>query len=114
MTTPSKSKSSATTSDPAAVIRKLLRIRPAHLPTPLEPMPRLGAAIGLNSLWVKRDDCTGLGGGGNKVRKLEFLLAAALAEGANCVVCGGVVQSNTARQVAAVCAKLGLECHQHI
>jgi L-cysteate sulfo-lyase len=74
-------------------------------------MRRLGAALGLASLWVKRDDCTGLGLGGNKVRKLEFDLAAALAAGADCVVSGGVVQSNTARQVAAACALLGLECH---
>ncbi|HVY15293.1 MAG TPA: D-cysteine desulfhydrase family protein [Rhodopila sp.] len=87
------------------------RVRLAHLPTPMEPMPRLGEILGLRSLWVKRDDCTGLGVGGNKVRKLEFDLAAALAEDADCVVCGGVVQSNTARQVAAACAKLGIECH---
>jgi len=87
------------------------RIRLAHLPTPVEPMPRLAAALGLTSLWVKRDDCTGLGVGGNKVRKLEFDLAAALVDGADCVVCGGVVQSNVARQVAEACAKLALECH---
>jgi L-cysteate sulfo-lyase len=74
-------------------------------------MPRLGALLGLADLWVKRDDCTGLGLGGNKVRKLEFDLAAALAAHADCVVCGGVAQSNTARQVAAACAKLGIECH---
>jgi L-cysteate sulfo-lyase len=74
-------------------------------------MPRLAASLGLNALWAKRDDCTGLGVGGNKVRKLEFDLAAALAEDADCIVCGGVAQSNTARQVAAACAKLGLECH---
>jgi len=74
-------------------------------------MERLGARLGLAALWVKRDDCTGLGLGGNKVRKLEFDLAAALEDQADCVVCGGVVQSNTARQVAAACAKLGIECH---
>jgi len=92
-------------------ITTLPRLRLAHLPTPLERMPRLGAALGLSSLWVKRDDCTGLGIGGNKIRKLEFCLAAAQAENADCIVCGGVVQSNTARQVAAACAKLGIECH---
>jgi L-cysteate sulfo-lyase len=97
--------------DPLIVVRGLPRVRLAHLPTPMEPMPRLASALGLSSLWVKRDDCTGLGVGGNKIRKLEFDLAAALAEGADCVVCGGVVQSNTARQAAAACAKLGLECH---
>jgi L-cysteate sulfo-lyase len=74
-------------------------------------MPRLGASLGLDALWVKRDDCTGLGLGGNKIRKLEFDLAAAQSAGADCVVCGGVVQSNAARQVAAACAKIGMECH---
>jgi L-cysteate sulfo-lyase len=98
-------------SDPLLPLRNLARLRLAHLPTPLEPMRRLGAEVGLRALFVKRDDCTGLGLGGNKVRKLEFDLAAAVASGADCVVCGGVVQSNTARQVAAACAKLGLECH---
>ncbi len=97
--------------DPLQAIRRLPRIRLAHLPTPLEPMPRLGALLGLRSLWVKRDDCTGLGIGGNKIRKLEFDLAAALDQGADCVVCGGVVQSNTARQVASACVLIGLECH---
>src|SRR3954453_11073679 len=100
--------------DPLALLHPLPRIRLAHLPTPLEPMPRLAAEIGRGgegALWVKRDDCTGLGLGGNKVRKLEFDLAAAREAGADCIVCGGVVQSNTARQVAAACAKLGVECH---
>jgi L-cysteate sulfo-lyase len=97
--------------DPLAALRALPRVRLAHLPTLLEPMPRLADELGLASLHVKRDDCTGLGLGGNKVRKLEFDLAAALHAGADVVVCGGVVQSNTARQVAAACAKLGLECH---
>jgi L-cysteate sulfo-lyase len=87
------------------------RVLLAHLPTPLEPMARLSAALGGPRLLVKRDDCTGLGVGGNKVRKLEYELAAALDAGADCVVCGGVVQSNTNRQVAAACARLGLECH---
>jgi L-cysteate sulfo-lyase len=97
--------------NPLAGLRALPRLRLAHLPTPLEPMPRLGARLGLLSLWVKRDDCTGLGLGGNKIRKLEFNLAAACDAGADCIVCGGVVQSNAARQVAAACAKLGMECH---
>ncbi|HLB97909.1 MAG TPA: pyridoxal-phosphate dependent enzyme, partial [Acetobacteraceae bacterium] len=97
--------------DALARLRALPRLRLAHLPTPLERMPRLGARLGLTSLWVKRDDCTGLGLGGNKIRKLEFCLAAAQEADADCIVCGGVVQSNAARQVAAACAKLGLECH---
>ena len=97
--------------DALAALRRLPRLRLAHLPTPLEAAPRLAAHLGLAALRVKRDDCTGLGLGGNKIRKLEFDLAAALESGADCVVCGGVVQSNTARQVAAACAKLGIECH---
>src|SRR6267154_939577 len=97
--------------DPLAPLRHLPRVKLAHLPTPLEAMPRLAAHLGLDAFWVKRDDCTGLGLGGNKVRKLEFDLAAAQAAQADCVVCGGVVQSNTARQVAAACAKIGIDCH---
>ena len=97
--------------DALAALRRLPRVQLAHLPTPFEAMKRLGDYLGVESLWVKRDDCTGLGLGGNKVRKLEFDLAAARAEVADCVVCGGVVQSNVARQVAAACAKLGIECH---
>jgi L-cysteate sulfo-lyase len=90
----------------------LPRVRLAHLPTPVEPLDRLRAHLGAAPrLWVKRDDCTGLGLGGNKVRKLEFLLAEALAQGADAVVTGGVVQSNHIRQTAAAAAKLGLECH---
>src|SRR6185295_1732247 len=96
---------------PTKRLARLPRVKLAHLPTPLDEMPRLSAYLGGPRLFIKRDDCTGLGLGGNKVRKLEYDLAAALAEGADCVVCGGVVQSNVARQVAAACAKLGLECH---
>ena len=90
--------------EPLTAVGQLPRVRLAHLPTPLEPMPRLGAVLGPSSLWVKRDDCTGLGVDGNKIRKLEFDLAAALAEDADCVVCGGVVQSNT-RIGTVVCVK---------
>lgn len=96
---------------PRECLAALPRLSLAHLPTPLEEMPRLSAHLGGPRLLVKRDDCTGLGLGGNKIRKLEYDLAAALASQADCVVCGGVVQSNVARQVAAACAKLGLECH---
>lgn len=101
----------AATAEPRARLEAVPRIRLAHLPTPLEEMPRLSAALGGPRLWVKRDDCTGLGVGGNKVRKLEYDLAAALAAGCDRIVCGGVVQSNTCRQVAAAAAKLGLACH---
>ena len=83
----------------------------AHLPTPLEPMERLSAELGGPRLFVKRDDCTGLGLGGNKTRKLEFLMAEALAAGADCVITAGGVQSNHVRQTAAAAAKLGLAAH---
>jgi D-cysteine desulfhydrase family pyridoxal phosphate-dependent enzyme len=74
-------------------------------------MARLEEFLGGPGLWVKRDDCTGLGAGGNKVRKLEFLLADARQRGADCVITIGALQSNHARQTAAACAKLGIECH---
>src|SRR5262245_57422479 len=83
----------------------------AHLPTPLEPALRLSAALGGPRIWLKRDDCTGLATGGNKTRKLEYLLGDALGRGARSVVTFGAVQSNHARQAAAACAKLGIECH---
>lgn len=81
-------------------------------PTPVEPMDRLGAELGLGpgQLWVKRDDLTGLAGGGNKVRKLEFLCADALAQGCDVLVTGGGAQSNHARMTAAAAARLGLDC----
>jgi len=81
-------------------------------PTPVQPMDRLGAALGLapERLWVKRDDLTGLAGGGNKVRKLEFLCADALAQGCDTLVTGGGEQSNHARLTAAAAARLGLAC----
>lgn len=84
------------------------RVRLAHLPTPLEPAPRLGAAIGLPQLWMKRDDCTGLAMGGNKARKLEFLLADARAQDADVLFTTGGVQSNHARMTAAAACKLGM------
>ena len=87
------------------------RLGLADLPTPLEPMQRLTAHLGGPRLWVKREDATGLGFGGNKLRKLDHVLHEALASGADTIVSGGVVQSNSQRQVAAVAAKLGLACH---
>ncbi|MFD0164426.1 D-cysteine desulfhydrase family protein [Streptomyces decoyicus] len=80
-------------------------------PTPLEPVPRLARALGLGpeDLWIKRDDLTGLGGGGNKVRKLEWICGAALAEGATALVTTGAPQSNHARLTAAAGARLGLD-----
>src|SRR5438477_1194114 len=87
------------------------RLGLANLPTPLEPMKRLTARLGGPRLWVKREDATGLGFGGNKLRKLDYVLHEALSSGADTIVSGGVVQSNSQRQVAAVAAKLGLACH---
>lgn len=87
------------------------RIRLGHLPTPLEPMPRLSALLGGPEIWIKRDDCTGLSTGGNKTRKLEFLMAEAVAMGADIVLTQGATQSNHARQTAAAAAKLGMDCH---
>lgn len=86
----------------------LPRISIAHLPTPLEPMPRLSAALGGPELWIKRDDQTGLAGGGNKTRKLEYLAAVAQSEEADTLITGGAPQSNHCRQTAAAAAHLGL------
>ncbi len=86
------------------------RLRLAHLPTPLEPLERLSAELGGPRILVKRDDCTGLGLGGNKTRKLEFLLAEAEAQGADTVITTGGIQSNHVRQTAAAAAKLGMAC----
>jgi L-cysteate sulfo-lyase len=87
------------------------RIRLAHLPTPLEPMDRLSAELGGPRLWIKRDDCTGLSTGGNKTRKLEFLMAEAQNAGADLVITQGATQSNHARQTAAFAARIGMDCH---
>jgi L-cysteate sulfo-lyase len=87
------------------------RIRLGHLPTPLEPLENLSKHLGGPKLWIKRDDCTGLSTGGNKTRKLEFLMAEALAQGADTVITQGATQSNHARQTAAAAARLGLACH---
>ena len=86
------------------------RVSLGHLPTPLEPMDRLRAALGpaCPALYVKRDDCTGFATGGNKTRKLEFLMGEAVEKGAGAIVTFGAVQSNHARQTAAAAAKLGL------
>ncbi len=85
-----------------------LRLFPA--PTPLERLDNLSRHLGGPEIWVKRDDCTVVATGGNKVRKLEFLAGAALAEGADHLVTQGAVQSNHVRQTVAVAAKLGLPC----
>ncbi|MFT4606694.1 MAG: L-cysteate sulfo-lyase [Gammaproteobacteria bacterium] len=87
------------------------RLHFAHLPTALEPMPRLSEVLGGPNLWIKRDDCTGLSSGGNKTRKLEFLMADAQQKKADVIITQGATQSNHARQTTAIAAKMGLECH---
>ena len=87
------------------------RIRFAHLPTPLEHLPNLSRALEGPEIFMKRDDCTGMSTGGNKTRKLEFLLAEARAQGADIVLTQGATQSNHARQTAACAAKMRIDCH---
>ena len=86
------------------------RVSIAHLPTPVELLHRLSAELGGPSIWCKRDDQTGLATGGNKTRKLEFLVAEAIAQGADVLLTCGAAQSNHARQTAAAAAKFGLDC----
>ncbi len=88
----------------------LPRVSIAHLPTPLEALPRLSQRLAGPEIWIKRDDQTGLATGGNKARKLEFLIADALQDGADTLMTAGAVQSNHARQTAAAAAKFGLAC----
>jgi D-cysteine desulfhydrase family pyridoxal phosphate-dependent enzyme len=95
----------------SAKLARFPRLGLAHLPTPLEPMTRLSGYLGGPRLWVKREDATGLGLGGNKLRKLDYVLHDAVMSRADTLVSGGVVQSNSQRQVAAAAAKLGLQCH---
>jgi D-cysteine desulfhydrase family pyridoxal phosphate-dependent enzyme len=86
------------------------RLNFAHLPTPIEALPRLSEALGGPRLLIKRDDQTGLAFGGNKTRKLEFLLAEARDQDAKTLVSGGALQSNHCRQIAAAAARFGFKC----
>src|SRR5262245_15521734 len=86
------------------------RLHFAHLPTPIESLPRLTDALGGPRLLVKRDDQTGLAFGGNKTRKLEFLVAEAREHGAKTLISGGALQSNHCRQTAATAARFGFKC----
>src|SRR5204863_3432924 len=92
------------------IVARLPRVDLAHLPTPLEEVPRFAERIGGPRIFIKRDDCTGLLFGGNKTRHNEFLLAEAQRRGCDVIVWGAGIQSNNCRQTAAACAKLGLEC----
>ncbi len=91
-------------------IEKLPRFPLAQLPTPLEKLPRLSRELGGPDLLIKRDDQTGLALGGNKTRKLEFLLGQALEQGADTLITAGAAQSNHCRQTAAAAARAGLKC----
>ena len=86
------------------------RLHFAHLPTPIEELPRLSASLGGPRILVKRDDQTGLAFGGNKTRKLEFLVAEAQERGAKMMISAGAIQSNHCRQTAAAAARFGFEC----
>ncbi|MCZ2097593.1 MAG: pyridoxal-phosphate dependent enzyme [Anaerolineae bacterium] len=101
----------ATQPDARAALDRLPRVTLAQLPTPFEPLPNLTRALGGPALFIKRDDQTGLATGGNKTRKLEFLVAEALGAGADTLITAGSTQSNHARQTAAAAARRGLACH---
>ncbi|MBC8356198.1 MAG: D-cysteine desulfhydrase family protein [Planctomycetes bacterium] len=105
---------SGTETDNRRVLERLAtfpRCRLAHLPTPLEPMERLSKHLDGVSLFVKRDDCTGLGLGGNKVRQLEYYFGQAIHEQADTILITGAVQSNFVRAAAAAAARVGMKCH---
>jgi len=87
------------------------RTQLCHQPTPIEALPRLTKLLGGPNLFIKRDDCTGLATGGNKTRKLEFLVGEAIQQNADLLVTQGAVQSNHVRQTAAAASKVGMKCH---
>lgn len=91
-------------------LAKFKRVELGHFPTSLEPMKNLTKHLGGPNIYIKRDDCTGLATGGNKTRKLEFLLADALERGADTLITQGATQSNHARQTVAAAARYGLGC----
>ena len=98
----------------ADVIQKVSQIPQVdlgHFPTPLEECPRLSEALNGPRIFIKREDCSGLAFGGNKVRQLTFTIGDAVAEGADTIVHGAASQSNHCRQAAAACGKLGLNCY---
>ena len=87
------------------------RVRLGHFPTPLERMENLSRCLGGPEIWIKRDDCTGLATGGNKTRKLEYLVGDAIRAGADTLVTQGATQSNHVRQTAAAARRVGMKCH---
>ena len=91
-------------------MNNISRLHFAHLPTPIEELPRLSDLLTGPRILVKRDDQTGLAFGGNKTRKLEFLVAEAQEQGAKTLISGGALQSNHCRQTAAAAARFGFDC----
>ncbi len=91
-------------------ISRFPRLKFAHLPTPLEPLENLSKLLGGPQIFIKRDDCTGLATGGNKTRKLEFLMGEAFQKNADTIITQGATQSNHVRQTAAISARMGLSC----
>ena len=100
-----------TTAELSRLLDGLPRFPLAHLPTPLELLPKFSQELDGPQVWIKRDDCTGLAFGGNKTRHNELLIADALRKDADTIVWGAGIQSNNCRQTAAACAKAGLDCH---
>ena len=92
------------------MIYKFERIKLGHFPTPIEYLKNVTELLNGPQIYIKRDDCTGLATGGNKTRKLEYLLPAAIKNNSTKIVTVGAVQSNHARQTAAACAILNLKC----
>ena len=92
------------------MLEKFERIKLGHFPTPIEHLRNITKYLGGPNIFIKRDDCTGLATGGNKTRKLEFLIPDAIKNKAELVVTVGAVQSNHARQTAAACTLMGLKC----
>ena len=92
------------------MLEKFKRIKLGHFPTPIEHLKNISQFLGGPNIFIKRDDCTGLATGGNKTRKLEFLMPDAINKKAELVITVGAVQSNHARQTAAACTLLGLKC----
>lgn len=90
--------------------QQFAKVELGFFPTPLVKLSRLSQALGCE-IWMKRDDMTGLAFGGNKTRKLEYILADALAKGCDTIITAGAAQSNHCRQTAAAAAQLNLECH---
>ncbi len=92
-------------------LKPIAKLPLGHFPTPLERLDRLSDFLGGPEIWIKRDDCTGLAFGGNKTRKLEYLLADAREKNADAIITFGALQSNHVRQTIAACAKADIECH---